>query len=235
MSTSKSTLPDMDELFPKEAPKASLAPTPVESVEGAVQWDSLDAEMGLLQGVSHRIYSMLTIGIRLEEVGLNLALPQETLERVAKNEAFISLVKAGIVAKHRMKNSIDSMMDNIEHKALFSLSASIENMKPGELLATFKVVNAAKRHTAGTHETRYSDPDNLELTAIGEEEIELEVLPPLVPKTVFSDKGALLEVNGRSLNTMTLAQLEEEAENEDQKAIKQRVNKLLEEKSNSAS
>lgn len=206
--------PSLDDLFPAEP---SMPAPPMSHLDSLadIDWESHESRLGLESGVAKSIHSMLCSGIMPKEVAQAEALPESLMERVISDPAFRRLVKDSIMARHQLKDTMDSYMDDIEYKTLFKLSHSVAGMSTSEALATFKVMNAAERKQ-DIQRIPTSPEASLVMESIGEEEVELEVLPPTKPKVVIDNKGAIQEVNGRPLQTMSLLQLEEEVESNEQ-------------------
>lgn len=181
--------------------------SPLEAIKQEQDWATYDKELGLREGLSERVFNLLTQGIRPEEVAMNIGLDMPQMSLIMQHDKFIKEVKRVIIHKYHLHDAMDNIMDDIEYKALFNLSSQVGNMTAGEALATFKIMNQANRRTTPITHKPASD---ISIEVEDEELVELEVVPAMRPKTVFSKKNQLLEVNGRQLDTIGLQQLEEE-------------------------
>jgi len=204
-------LKDLPPLKEEEA----LPLTSEELIKSKVNWDKLEEELGLSEGQPELILNLLASGVSPQEVAHAQGLSQGDMKSMIEHEEYVKVVRACITARHALNQSTNVLMDTIEHKALLKVSSSLEGMNPGEALATFKVINQAKRKDE-LSSTRRSD---MRLDTLGKEEVELEVLPPTIPAFKLNAKGHIYEVDGRSMETIDAKALEILSKQQESKGI----------------
>jgi len=193
-------IPSQDPLDPLDGfPILEGVLTPEEKLKSEVDFNKIEEELGFSTGQAELVLNLLASGVTPQEVAFSQGLTEDTMRRVVEHKVYVGLIRACVTARHALNESTNVLMDTLEHKALLKVSTSIEGMSTGEALATFKVLNSATRRDSSAVATKKGD---LHLEVLGDEEVELQVLPPTVPKFKQNASGAIYEVGGRAMETI---------------------------------